>query len=201
VKLPAVISSEDVRAALDRTGAVRQGHFLLTSGLHSDLFLLCAQVMQYPHELSPIASALAAPFRDASVEVVAGPAVGGIILAYEVARHLHARAIFAEKSGNGRMVLRRGFTVRPGERVLVVEDALTTGGSTRSVVTALREAGAEVIGAAVLVDRSGGAVDVGVLVRALLTLQVNAWAPADCPLCRAGVPLVAPKDADGPPVP
>ena len=195
------MTPQDVHAILDRTGAVRRGHFLLTSGLHSDLFLLCAQLMQYPHELDPIASALAAPFRNASVEVVAGPAVGGIILSYEVARHLHARAIFAEKGGDGRMVLRRGFTVRSGERVLVVEDALTTGGSTRGVVTALREAGAEVIGAAVLVDRSGGAVDVGVPVRALLTLNVNVWNPADCPLCRAGVPLVAPKDAAGPSVP
>ena len=199
--MPAVMTPQDVHAILDRTGAVRRGHFLLTSGLHSDLFLLCAQLMQYPEELGPIASALAAPLRHASVEVVAGPAVGGIILAYEVARHLHARAIFAEKGGDGRMVLRRGFTVRSGERVLVVEDALTTGGSTRGVVTALREAGAEVIGAAVLVDRSGGAVDVGVPVRALLTLNVNTWNPADCPLCRAGVPLVSPKDAAGPSVP
>jgi orotate phosphoribosyltransferase len=186
---------EAVRATLDRTGAVRQGHFLLTSGLHTDLFLLCAQLMQFPHELSPIATALAAPFQDAGVEVVAGPAVGGIILAYEVARHLQTRAIFAEKSGDGRMALRRGFTVRPGERALVVEDALTTGGSTRSVIAALREAGAAVIGAAVLVDRSGGAADVGVPVRALLTMKVQAWTPGACPLCRAGVPLVAPKDA------
>jgi len=191
------MSPEEVRAILDRTGAVRRGHFLLTSGLHTDLFLLCAQLAQYPHELGPVASALAAPFRDAAVEVVAGPAVGGIILAYEVARALHARAIFAEKGGDGRMVLRRGFVVRPGERALVVEDALTTGGSTRGVIAALRDAGAEVIGAAVLVDRSGGAADVGVPVRALLTMTVDAWRPADCPLCRAGVPLVAPKDAQG----
>jgi orotate phosphoribosyltransferase len=193
--MPAVMVPADVRAILERTGAVRRGHFLLTSGRHSDLFLLCAQLMQYPQELDPLASALAAPFREASVDVVAGPAVGGIILAYEVARHLRARAIFAEKSGDGRMVLRRGFTVRSGERVLVVEDALTTGGSTRSVVTALRVGGAEVVGAAVLVDRSGGTVDVGVAVRALLTLKIDAWSPADCPLCRAGVPLVVPKDA------
>lgn len=190
-----MIPPEDVRAILDRTGAVRRGHFLLTSGLHTDLFLLCAQLMQYPHELGPVASALAAPFYNAGVEVVAGPAVGGIILAYEVARQLHTRAIFAEKAGDGRLGLRRGFTVRPGERALVVEDALTTGGSARSVVAALREAGAEVIGAAVLVDRSGGAAHVGVPVSALLTMTVDAWAPADCPLCRAGVPLVAPKDA------
>jgi orotate phosphoribosyltransferase len=185
---------EDVRAILDRTGAVRHGHFLLTSGLHTDLFLLCAQVMQYPHELAPIASAIAARFQAARVEVVAGPAVGGIILAYEVARQLRIRAIFAEKSGEGRMVLRRGFTVRPGERALVVEDALTTGGSTRGVIGAVRAAGAEVVGVAVLVDRSGGTVDFGVPLHALLAMRIEAWAPSECPLCRAGVPLAVPKD-------
>lgn len=187
--------SPDLRAILDRTGAVRSGHFRLTSGLHTDLFLLCAQLMQYPHELAPVAAALARRYRDDRVEVVAGPAVGGIILAYEVARHLRARAIFAEKGPDGRLVLRRGFAVRPGERALVVEDALTTGGSVRGVVAALRDAGAAVVGAAVLVDRSGGAADVGVPLRALLTMRVNAWPPQDCPLCRAGVPLAAPKDA------
>jgi orotate phosphoribosyltransferase len=185
---------EDVRAILDRTGAVRRGHFLLTSGLHTDLFLLCAQVMQYPRELTPIASAMAMPYRSEAVEVVVGPAVGGIILAYEIARQLNVRGIFAEKNGAGRMVLRRGFTLRPGERAIVVEDALTTGGSTRSVIDAVREAGAEVVGVAVLVDRSGGTVDVGVPIHALLTMRIEAWPPSACPLCRAGIPLVVPKD-------
>jgi orotate phosphoribosyltransferase len=185
---------EDVRATLDRTGAVRRGHFLLTSGLHTDLFLLCAQVMQYPHELTPIAAAMAAPHQAAEIGVVVGPAVGGIILAYEVARQLRTRGIFAEKGRQGEMMLRRGFTVRPGERALVVEDALTTGGSTRGVIEAVRAAGAEVVGIAVLVDRSGGTVDFGVPLRALLTMRIGAWPPSECPLCRAGVPLVVPKD-------
>lgn len=185
---------EDVRAILDRTGAVRRGHFLLTSGLHTDLFLLCAQVMQYPHELTPIASALAARYEAEAVEVVVGPAVGGIILAYEVARQLNARGIFTEKTRAGQMVLRRGFAVRPAERALVVEDALTTGGSTRAVIDALRAAGAEIVGAAVLVDRSGGTVDVGVPLHALVTMRIEAWPPSECPLCRAGVPLAVPKD-------
>lgn len=188
------MQSEDVRAILDRTGAVRRGHFLLTSGLHTDLFLLCAQVVQFPQELTPIAAAMAAPFRGAHVEVVVGPAVGGIILAYEVARHLNVRGIFAEKRGEGRMMLRRGFTVRPDERALVVEDALTTGGSTRNVIDAVRAAGAEVVGVAVLVDRSGGTIDFGVPLHALLTMRIEAWPPAECPLCHAGVPLVTPKD-------
>lgn len=186
--------SEDVRAILDRTGAVRRGHFLLTSGLHTDLFLLCAQVMQYPHELAPIASAMAARYQAEAVEVVAGPAVGGIILAYEVARQLSVRGIFGERNSAGQMVLRRGFTVRPAERAVVVEDALTTGGSTRGVIGALRAAGAEVVGVTVLVDRSGGTVDVGVPLHALLTMQIAVWPPSECPLCRVGVPLVVPKD-------
>lgn len=193
-EVASTMDPQDVRAILDRTGAVRRGHFLLTSGLHTELFVLCSQVMQYPHELTPIAAAMAAPFRGAQVEVVAGPAAGGIILAYEVARQLNTRAIFAERSGEGRMVLRRGFTVRPGERALVVEDALTTGGSTRNVIDAVRAAGAEVVGVAVLVDRSGGAIDFGVPLRALLSMRIEAWPSAECPLCRAGVPLVAPKD-------
>ena len=194
-ELASTMHPEDLRAILDRTGAVRRGHFLLTSGLHTDLFLLCAQVMQYPHELAPIASAMAAPYQSESVEVVVGPAVGGIILAYEVARQLRVRGIFAEKSGAGSMVLRRGFTVRPGERALVVEDALTTGGSTRGVIDALHMAGADVVGVAVLVDRSGGTIDVGVPLHALLTMRIEAWSPSACPLCRAGVPLVVPKDS------
>jgi orotate phosphoribosyltransferase len=185
---------DDVWAILERTGAVRRGHFLLTSGLHTNTFLLCAQVMQYPHELAPIASAMAAPFQGAGVQVVAGPAVGGIILAYEVARQLNARAIFGEKSEGG-MVLRRGFTLQPGERTLVVEDALTTGGSTRQVIDAVGGAGGEVIGVAALVDRSGGAIDFGVRLHALLTVRIEAWPPEACPLCRAGVPLVVPKDS------
>lgn len=179
---------------LEASGAVRRGHFRLTSGLHSDLFLLCAQVMQYPDRTAQLAAALAERFAQQRVDVVAGPAVGGIILAYEVARQMGARAIFAEKSAAGSLVLRRGFAVQRGERVLVVEDALTTGGSLRQVIEVVRAQGAEVIGAAVLVDRSGGKVELGVPVQALLTLDVASWTPADCPLCRAGVPLTEPKE-------
>lgn len=188
------LSPEEVRRILEAAGAVRRGHFLLTSGRHSDLFLLCALVLQYPDRAALLAEAMAAPFRDRGVEVVIGPAVGGIILAYEVARHLGARAIFAEKSGRETMVLRRGFTLRRGEQVLAVEDALTTGGSIRKVLDVVRAHEAEALGVSVLVDRSGGRVDLGVPVRALLTLDVNSWEPERCPLCRSGVPLVEPKE-------
>lgn len=185
---------DEVLQLLEASGAVRRGHFRLTSGRHSDLFLLCAQVMQYPDHAARLAAALAQPFRGRRVDVVAGPAVGGIILAYEVARQLGARAIFAEKSSSGGLVLRRGFAVSSGEQVLVAEDALTTGGSIRQVIDLVRAQGADVVGAAVLVDRSGGLVDLGVPVQALITLRVASWTPEACPLCRAGVPLVAPKE-------
>lgn len=186
--------AEELLSILESTGAVRRGHFLLTSGRHSDLFLLLAQVMQHPAHAARIGAAMAARIRGADVEVVVGTAVGGIILAHEVARHLAIRAIFAEKSAAGGMVLRRGFSLRRGERALVVEDALTTGGSIRKVVEAVRAQGAEVVGVAVLVDRSGGSADLGVPVHALMTLPAASWAPEECPLCRAGVPLVEPKE-------
>ncbi len=185
---------DDVRALLDSTGAVRRGHFLLTSGLHTDLFLLCAQLLQYPQHARTLAAAMAAPFREEQVEVVVGPALGGIILAYEVARQLGVRGLFAEKSGDGTMVLRRGFTLRSGERALLVEDALTTGGSTRKVMEAVRALDGDVVGVAAIVDRSGGTVEFGVRLHALLTMRVDTWEPDECPLCRAGIPLVVPKD-------
>lgn len=188
---------DEVREILDRTGAVRRGHFRLTSGLHTDLFLLFAQIMQYPEDTARLAAAMAEPFRGQGIDVVAGPALGGIILAYEVARQLGVRGVFAEKTPDGTMALRRGFMLRAGERVLVVEDALTTGGSTKKVIEAVRAAEGYVVGVAAIVDRSGGRVDLGVPLHALLTLRLEAWEPGaeTCPLCRSGVPLAAPKDS------
>ena len=184
---------EDVLRILRETGVIREGHFRLTSGLHTNLFLLSSMVQQYPPQVSRIAEALAAPYNDKGVTLVAGPAVGGVILAYEVARALDARSIFAEKIGDGRMALRRGFHVERGERTLVVEDALSTGGSVRKVMDALRPYGANVIGAAVIIDRSGGTVDVGVPLHALVTMTVSMWDAANCPLCRAGSQVMDPK--------
>jgi orotate phosphoribosyltransferase len=191
------VTESDTLQILEDTGVVRRGHFLLTSGLHTNLFLLCAHVQQFPRQLERLAAAMAEPFRAEGVEVVIGPAMGGVILAYEVARALDVRAIFAEKDGGGGMVLRRGFRVRPGERVLVVEDAITTGGSVRMVVDAIRSLRGHVVGVSAIVDRSGGRTDVGAPARALLTLDVPAWEPSACPLCREGVPLVEPKDVAG----
>ena len=185
------MNRDEVVERFRRTGALLEGHFVLTSGLHSTHYLQCALVLQHPSEAEAFGRAVAERFGAREVETVATPAIGGIIIGWEVARALGVRSLWTERE-EGRMTLRRGFTVRPGERVLVVEDVITTGGSTRETCDALRAAGALVVGAASIIDRSGGRSDVGVPRIALATLEVPAVAPADCPLCAAGVPAVKP---------
>jgi orotate phosphoribosyltransferase len=183
--------AEEVIERFKRAGALLEGHFVLTSGLHSVQYLQCARVLEHPAEAEALGRAIAERFRDQRVETVAAPAIGGIIIGYEVARALGARSIWTERE-DGQMRLRRGFTVRPGECVLVVEDVVTTGGSTRETIEALRAAGAHVIGAASIIDRSAGRADVGVPRVALATLDVPAVAPAVCPACARGEPAVKP---------
>jgi orotate phosphoribosyltransferase len=174
-----------------RTGALLEGHFVLSSGLHSTVYLQCALVLQHPSEAEAFGRAIGERFETREVETVAAPAIGGIIIGWEVARARGVRSIWTERE-EGRMTLRRGFTVRHGERVLVVEDVITTGGSTRETIEALRAAGALVVGAASIIDRSGGSADVGVPRVALATLDVPAVAAASCALCAEGVPAVKP---------
>jgi orotate phosphoribosyltransferase len=185
------MDSGEVVERFRRTGALLEGHFVLTSGLHSTNYLQCALVLQHPAEAEAFGRALAERFAGEQVETVAAPAIGGIVIGWEVARALGARSIWTEREG-GRMTLRRGFGVRPGERVLVVEDVVTTGGSTRETIEALRDAGADVVGAASIIDRSGGRAEVGVPRVALATLDVPAHEPASCPLCAEGLPAVKP---------
>src|SRR5215469_5728971 len=173
------------------TGALLTGHFQLTSGLHSRQYLQCALVLQDPRNAERIGKLLADEFNGITVDVVVAPAIGGILVAHETARALGVRALFAERE-SGVMTLRRGFNIVAGERVLVVEDVVTTGGSTRETMDAVSRAGGTVVGAGSLVDRSGGEVDLGVPRRALLTLYVPAYGPAVCPLCRQGEPAVKP---------
>lgn len=189
-----IMNETEVLALFRATGVLLEGHFRLTSGRHSPVFLQCSQVMQHPRQAEQLGAALAALFADADVAAVIGPAMGGIILAHVTARVLGARALFAEKE-DGRMVLRRGFAVVPGERVLVVEDAITTGGSAMDVVALARAAGAEVVGIGCLVDRTGGKLDLGLPLKSLLRLEVPSYAPEECPLCAAGVPVTEPKRA------
>lgn len=179
-----------------QTGAYLKGHFRLTSGLHSPEYLQCALVLSYPRyaerfgrELAAKLSALT-PFQ--SADLVVAPAMGGLIIGHEVARALDCRFLFTERGGDGKMTLRRGFQLQPGQRAVVVEDVITTGGSSREVVELLREGQVEVLGAASIIDRSGGQADLGVRRVALETLSVKTFSEDICPLCREGQPVVKP---------
>jgi orotate phosphoribosyltransferase len=174
-----------------RTGALLEGHFQLTSGLHSGRYLQCALVLQHPEHAERVGRALAARFAGEQVSAVVAPAIGGIIVAHETARALSIRALFTEREA-GIMTLRRGFQLKEGERVLVVEDVVTTGGSTRETIEAVTRAGGLVIGSGSIVDRSGGDVDLGVPRASLLTLNVPAFDPARCPICERGTPAIKP---------
>jgi orotate phosphoribosyltransferase len=182
---------DEVIDRFKQTGALLEGHFLLSSGLHSAVYLQCAIALQTTGDAVRFGAAIAAHFQDRQIETVASPAIGGIVIGYEVARQLGARFIWTERD-SGTMILRRGFTLRPGERILVVEDVITTGGSTRDTIAALKAAGAEVVAAASIVDRSGGTADVGVPHLSLATLSVAAVSPEDCEPCRRGEPVVKP---------
>ncbi len=186
-----MLTEAEVQSIFERSGALLRGHFLLTSGRHGDQYFQCALVLQHPKYTEMLCRELAARFSGEGITTVIGPAMGGIIVSYEVARALGARSLFTERE-NGVMRLRRGFSLEPGERVLVVEDVITTGGSVREVIEVVRNLGGEVAGAGVLVDRSGGTAKLGVRTEALLTTKVASYAPEDCPLCKSGIPAVKP---------
>jgi orotate phosphoribosyltransferase len=181
------LGPEEVRALLERHGALLRGHFRLSSGRHSDLYVEKARVLERPELTMALAREIASWYR--GVEVVVAPAVGAVPLGFAVALAAGARSVFAEREG-GRMVLRRGFRVAPGERALVVEDVVTTGGSAGEVYEALGGAGADRLGVAALVDRT--VAPVRFPLRALLRLEAVAWEPEKCPLCAAGLPVEAP---------
>ncbi len=176
--------------AFRETGAYLKGHFRLTSGLHSDEYLQCALVLQHPAIAEKLGRDLAALLP--ASDFVAAPALGGLIIGHEVARAKGVPFLFTERDIAAKMTLRRGFSVRPGQTAVVIEDVVTTGGSTREVIQVLQELGATVIGAGSVIDRSGGTVDVGVPRVALATLQVKSWDPEQCPLCKQGVPVSKP---------
>ena len=174
-----------------RVGALLDGHFRLTSGLHSSGYLQCALVLQHPAEAEACGAAIADCVRALSPDVVLSPALGGIVIGQEVGRALGVRAIFAERQ-DGRLTLRRGFSIAPGEKVLVVEDVVTTGGSTQETIDVARAAGATVVGAAAIIDRSGGKQRIDVPFHALATIALPTYEPDQCPLCAAGTPVVKP---------
>lgn len=181
-------SEGEIAALLRETGALLEGHFQLASGRHSPVYIEKFRLLQHPRHTESVCRLIAERFRAEAPEVVAGPTTGGIILSYEVARQLGVRGIFAERAEGGR-VFGRGFSLAPGERVLVVDDVLTTGGSVQDVLRLVRSAGGLPVGVGVLVDRTGGRVALGVPLFACLTLDLPAYDPGDCPLCREAVPL------------
>ncbi|NMC27866.1 MAG: orotate phosphoribosyltransferase [Syntrophomonadaceae bacterium] len=181
-----MLTNEQAQEIFTASGALMEGHFKLTSGRHSNRYMQCAQVLQFPEYTEQLAAHIAEKFAGEHIELVIGPAMGGIIVAYEVARQLKVPGIFCERE-NGKMALRRGFKIYPEQKVLVVEDVVTTGGSVVEAMDIVKEAGGLVAGVAVLVDRSGGKVDFGVRTEAVLSMEIESWEADQCPLCQAGM--------------
>lgn len=186
-----MLSKDKVLEIYRNSAALLEGHFQLRSGKHSSIFLQSAAVLQYPEYAAALCGELANRVRVEAIDVVIGPAIGGVIMAYEMASKLGAKALFGEKSGDS-MLLRPGFEIQPMERVLVVDDVLTTGGSVRKIMDLVHESGASVVSVACFIDRSLGTVDLGVPVQCLVTLDLPNHLPADCPMCAEGQPLVEP---------
>ncbi len=183
---------EEILHILEEKEVLLSGHFKLTSGRHAAYYMQCARLLQYPEIAGPLCEQLASYFAGQGITVVVGPAIGAISLSYEIARALGVKSVFAERE-NGVMTLRRGFSVSPDDKVLVVEDVVTTGGSVKEVIALMREIGADIAGAAVLVDRSAGKIDLGVPLRSLVSLEIESFDEAECPLCKEGkTPAIKP---------
>jgi len=196
-----MLKREEILKMFETAGAIRHGHFELSSGLHSGTYVQCALVLQYPRFGEKLGQALAALFSDVRVDAVVSPAIGGLIIGQEVARALPepkgqvpggVPAIFAERDASGMMTLRRGFEVRPDQHVLVVEDVWTTGGSTMETIHVVEEAGGRVMAAGALIDRSGGTIEFDVEAQSLLQMPISSYEPEDCPLCRQGSAAIKP---------
>ena len=180
-----MITQDRVLDILKEAGVLLHGHFRLTSGRHSNQYLQCAKIFRNTKYSEELCAALAQRYRDAGIEVVIGPAMGAVQMAYEVSRALKCENFFAERE-DGKMTLRRGFSVHPGQKVLIVEDVVTTGGSVREVIDLVRAAGGDIVGVGSIVDRTGGKIDFGVPFQAVISLNVESWEPEECPLCKEG---------------
>lgn len=186
------MQTNEIKQLFERVGAVRHGHFELSSGRHSSTYVQCALVLQHPESAEKLGGALAAKFQDVQIDCVASPALGGVLVGHEVARGLGVRAVFVERDTSGKMALRRGFAFEPRERVLVVEDVWTTGGSTRETISVVEQAGGVAVAAAALIDRSGNRLELNVPTRALIELNIPSYEAVECPLCRSGEPITKP---------
>ncbi len=186
------MQSEEILSIFKSTEALLEGHFKLSSGLHSPQYFQCAKVLQYPKHCEILCACIAQFYKDMNIDVVASPALGGIVVGQEVGRQLNARTIFTERQ-DGVMQLRRGFEIKPGENVLVCEDVVTTGGSTQEVIKIMQDAGGNVVGTACVVDRSGGKVKFNVPNQfSILKLEVITYNPDECPLCKQYIPIIKP---------
>lgn len=185
------LEEQEIWEILKRTGAILGGHFLLSSGIHSDGYIQCARMLQYPFHADQVLKLIAKKVRHLDIEIVVGPALGGIIVAYELGRQLHKKAMFAERK-NGIMQFRRGFVIRPGEKVLITEDVITTGKSTLEVKELVEERGADVIGVACIVDRRSEEYYLDIPLYGALKMDIQTYSPEDCPLCRQGIPIENP---------
>jgi orotate phosphoribosyltransferase len=185
------VTEKEVLGLFEKFGALLKGHFKLSSGLHSEKYLQCALVLQYPDIAEKLSKALANKFSAQKIDVVIGPALGGVTLAYEVARAIGSRGLFTERQ-DGKMVLRRGFSISNGEKVLVVEDVVTTGGSTKEVISLVKSFGADVVGVGSIIDRSGAGVDFGVPFKPLAKVKVETFEEEKCPLCKEQIPITKP---------
>jgi orotate phosphoribosyltransferase len=196
-----MLTKEEVLQMFEAAGAIRHGHFQLTSGRHSSTYMQCALVLQYPRYAEKLGKALAALFSDARIDAVVSPALGGVVIGQEVARALPAPtdgvgggvpAIFVERDASGIMTMRRGFSLKPDQHVLVVEDVWTTGGSTQEAIHVVEEAGGRVVAAGALIDRSGGKIEFPVESNALIELQIESYEAEDCPMCSQGSVAIKP---------
>jgi len=186
-----MLEGKEILNMLKKVDALKEGHFVFSSGLHSEIYIQCALLLKEPNLSEKVCRAIAEKFRHEKPDLVIGPALGGIIVAYEVARHLGVPGLFTERE-NGKMKLRRMFTIKPGQKVLVVEDVITTGGSSQEVVNLVESYGAHVIGVGAIVDRSNGLAKLSVPFQALVKVTMNNYSPEECPLCKQGIPLDKP---------
>lgn len=181
-----MLTDERVLEILKEAGVLLEGHFLLTSGRHSNKYLQCAKIFRNTKYSEELCAALADKFSGEQIETVIGPAMGAVQMAYEVSRSLGCENFFTERGEDGKMTLRRGFSIREGQRILVVEDVVTTGGSVKEVIELVKAAGGTVVGVGSIVDRTGGKIDFGVPYRAVYSAEVTSWEPSECPLCKEG---------------
>ncbi len=186
-----MLTNDEVIKILKESNVLKEGHFILTSGRHSEQYMQMANVLQYPDKTEILCRGLAEQFNDEKIDIVVSPAIGGILVGYELSRVLGVKNIFCERE-NGMMTLRRGFQIEPGQRVLVVEDVVTTGGSVKEVIQVVEEAGGQIVGVGVLVDRSKGKAAFGYPFKSLLSIDIKSYDENECPMCMKGIRAVKP---------